>query len=604
MSLLSVKDVSVRFGGIRALDEVSLDLNRGEILGLIGPNGAGKTTLFNCISGVLEPDQGRIRFDGRTLRLLKPHQRAQRGIARTFQNLQLWSSMTVLDNVKVPIDALGKRNLLSDALGLPYSVHTERAATERARAILHVLELLKHEQTLAGDLPVGIQRRVELARALAMRPQLLLLDEPAAGLDAEETGHLADLLTLIRERFKVSMLLVDHDMSLVMRACHYIYVMDFGKVLARGRPEEIRRDPKVIAAYLGEAAEEPAPPEEVAPITIEPAPEEAPADRVEISHGFDSLGAPLLDVKGLAAGYGPIEVIRDVNFYVMPGEVVACIGANGAGKTTTLRAISGVLRPKAGRVVLDGEDVTGKRPEQVVRRRMIHIPQGRGIFPKLSVEDTLRLAAYSGHKGNGRSDDDFEPAFQVFPRLKERRRQLVGTLSGGEQQMVAMARALLVRPKLVLIDEMSQGLAPTVVHELFRLLKAFRSHGIAVFLVEQFVDSALAVADRAYVFEQGSIAHEGTAAELRRDKALIAASYLGAAPDAADRNESRNAPAKAGSRNGHKNGNGHAPLPPELLEILAVRLPAEVIRSLQERATATGVPTSKVVQELLGGSSQ
>src|SRR5207253_4841821 len=162
-----------------------------------------------------------------------------------------------------PVDAIGKRNLLSDALGLPYSVHAEKAATERARAVLHVLELLPHEHTLAGDLPVGIQRKVELARALAMRPQLLLLDEPAAGLDAEETVHLAELLTVVRDRFKVSMLLVDHDMSLVMRACHYIYVLDFGKLLAAGRPEAIREDPKVIAAYLGEAsAELPGAPEE------------------------------------------------------------------------------------------------------------------------------------------------------------------------------------------------------------------------------------------------------------------------------------------------------------------------------------------------------
>ena len=226
---------------------------------------------------------------------------------------------------------------------------------------------------------------------------------------------------------------------------------------------------------------------------------------------------------------------------------------------------------------------------------MIHIPQGRGLFPKLSVEDTLRLAAYSG----GGATDDFEPAFRVFPRLKERRRQLVGTLSGGEQQMVAMARALLVRPKLVLIDEMSQGLAPTVVQELFRLLDAYRSQGIAVFVVEQFVDSALAIADRAYVFEQGTVAHEGAAADLRRDKSLIAASYLGSAPTPALPKLAANGTNGASGSNGHQNGNGHGPLPPELLEILAIRLPAEVIRSLQERAAAQGVPTSAVVQELL-----
>ncbi|MHB8572776.1 MAG: ABC transporter ATP-binding protein [Candidatus Dormibacteria bacterium] len=254
MSQLSVRSVGIRFGGVVALDGISFELNRGEILGLIGPNGAGKTTLFNCISGVLTPDSGDIQYQGESLLGLAPHQRAARGIARTFQNLQLWGSMTVLENLKLPMDALGKRNLAFDALRLPWSGRAERAATERARAVLHVLGLLQYESSLAADLPVGLQRQVEVARALCLSPQLLLLDEPAAGLDADETLRLADLLGRLRERFKLSMLLVDHDMSLVMRACHYIYVLDFGRLLAQGRPEDVRDDPRVIAAYLGEVA--------------------------------------------------------------------------------------------------------------------------------------------------------------------------------------------------------------------------------------------------------------------------------------------------------------------------------------------------------------
>src|SRR5438045_5409570 len=175
---------------------------------------------------------------------------------RTFQNLQLWGSMTVEENLMVPMDALGRRNTFSDALYLPFSAYAERASRERARAILHVLELDRHARTLAADLPAGIQRRVEIARALAMRPRLLLLDEPAAGLDAQETARLAELLHAVRERFHVSMLLVDHDMSLVLRVCDYVYVLDFGKLLARGQPAAIRSDPKVIAAYLGEESKQ------------------------------------------------------------------------------------------------------------------------------------------------------------------------------------------------------------------------------------------------------------------------------------------------------------------------------------------------------------
>src|SRR5437016_4208696 len=293
MTMLRVRDMTVRFGGIVALDGISLDLNRGEILGLIGPNGAGKTTLFNCISGVIHPDRGSIFFEGHSLVYAPPHVRARFGIARTFQNLQLWGSMTVEENLIVPMDALGKRNTFSDALYLPFSGFAERASQERARAILHVLDLDRYARTIAGDLPAGIQRRVELARALAMRPRLVLLDEPAAGLDAQETAHLAEVLHAVRQRFHVSMLLVDHDMSLVMRVCDYVYVLDFGKMLARGQPAAIRSDPKVIAAYLGEESNKPD--GDVA--TLATARREEP---------------PLLEVKQLAAGYGGLEVIRNI----------------------------------------------------------------------------------------------------------------------------------------------------------------------------------------------------------------------------------------------------------------------------------------------------
>ncbi|HKB33020.1 MAG TPA: ATP-binding cassette domain-containing protein [Candidatus Dormibacteraeota bacterium] len=561
MTMLRVRDVSVRFGGIVALDGVSLDLNRGEILGLIGPNGAGKTTLFNCISGVITPERGSIFFDRRSLKFAPPHERARMGIARTFQNLQLWGSMTVQENLTVPMDALGGRNTFSDALHLPFSAYAERASSERARAILHALDLGRHAGTLAADLPAGVQRRVEIARALAMKPSLLLLDEPAAGLDGPETSHLGELLRAVRERFHVSMLLVDHDMSLVMRVCDYVYVLDFGKVLAKGRPAAIRDDPKVIAAYLGEESkEQPAKPQATRTI----------AARDE---------HPLLEVKNLAAGYGRLEVIRDVNLFVRPGEVVACIGANGAGKTTTLRAISGMIRPRQGRVTFGGQDITASSPERISRLGLAHIPEGRGLFPRLSVEDTLRLVSNT----TGRQADIAE-AYQHFPKLRERRRQAVGTLSGGEQQMVALARAILARPRLVMVDEMSQGLAPTVVHQLFEILRVFRDQGIAVLLVEQFVEAALDVADRAYVFGHGAIGHQGSAAEIRADRKLVSGSYLGTAVDAVG------APAA--------NGNGHR-IDHALMEVVSVKVPANLKRALEERAETEGRSAGAVVMDLL-----
>ena len=252
--LLQAENVSLRFGGVKALSDVSFDLYQGEILGLIGPNGAGKTTMFNCITGVIAGYKGHIRYDGRDLRHLKPHERARLKIARTFQNLELFDELSALDNLLVPLDAFSRRGVIGDLLRLPTTVLEERKAQEEARSILHFLSLGDYADAPAGDLPVGLRRRLEIGRALCLEPRLLLLDEPAAGLDARETAELARLLATVRSRFKVTVLIVDHDMALIMRVCNRIYVLDHGQIIAQGPPEQIRDDPQVVRAYLGEAA--------------------------------------------------------------------------------------------------------------------------------------------------------------------------------------------------------------------------------------------------------------------------------------------------------------------------------------------------------------
>ena len=254
MALLEIEHVSKHFGGVQALEDVSFEVREGEILGLIGPNGAGKTTMFNIVSGVFDADSGQVRYQGHDIRGVRPHRRARLGIARTFQNLQLFRRMTVLENLMVPADAFARRGLLADALRLPVAAFEERRAEERARSLLHFLGIEHCAGAFAGDLSVGLQRRVELGRALCLRPTLLLLDEPAAGLDARETADLAATLIRVRERFGLTVLLVDHDMALVMRACDHIYVLDFGRLIADDAPEQIRQNPTVIRAYLGEAA--------------------------------------------------------------------------------------------------------------------------------------------------------------------------------------------------------------------------------------------------------------------------------------------------------------------------------------------------------------
>jgi branched-chain amino acid transport system ATP-binding protein len=252
--LLQADGVSMSFGGVHALSGVSFTLHRGETLGLIGPNGAGKTTLFNCITGVVPGYRGTIHYDGADLRQLKPHRRARLKIARTFQNLELFDELSALDNLVLPLDAFSRRGVIGDLLRLPGTGFEERRAEEKARAILHFLDLGDHADTPAGDLPVGLQRRLEIGRALCLEPRLLLLDEPGAGLDARETAELARLLAAVRARFEVTMLVVDHDMALIMRICNRIYVLDYGQIIAEGPPEQIRDDPEVVRAYLGQAA--------------------------------------------------------------------------------------------------------------------------------------------------------------------------------------------------------------------------------------------------------------------------------------------------------------------------------------------------------------
>jgi branched-chain amino acid transport system ATP-binding protein len=232
----------------------------------------------------------------------------------------------------------------------------------------------------------------------------------------------------------------------------------------------------------------------------------------------------LLEVEGLEAGYGPVTVVRDLSFSVDEGKVVTILGANGAGKTTTLRALSGVARAK-GRVTFEGQQLIGRSPEWIVRRGLAHVPEGRGNFASLTVEENLRLGAYV-RKDNGKVVEDMRRCFEFFPRLEERRLQAAGSLSGGEQQMLAVARGLMLRPKLMLLDEPSHGLSPLITREVFKILRTVAEEGTTLLIVEQNANLVLDFADHAYVIETGRLVLDGTAAEIREDEG-VRRSYLG-----------------------------------------------------------------------------
>ncbi len=520
--LLEVSGLVKRYGGLVAIDRVDLQLRPGTITGVIGPNGAGKSTLIGLIGGAIAPSEGAIRLDGRNVSRLPASERARAGIGRTYQIPRPFLDMSVAENLEVAQYSIA-----------PF-IRAAVARDERD-ALLTRTGLADVATLPARALPLLRRKRLEVARALALKPRIVLLDEVGAGLVDSEITELIELIRSILDS-RTAILIVEHVLRVVRECCSRSMVLNFGKTLIEGPTAEILGNDQVAAVYLGTGgaretlADGPTPagdnavhlsaPETetrvLAPLTA-PAPPEAAA-------------APALQLAGICAGYGQARVLQGIDLTVETGQAVAILGANGAGKTTLARTISGVIAPTAGALLIGGQDVSGRPPHQIAALGVAHCMEGRRIFPTLSVQENLLIAARGADAPTARAR--LEAVYDLFPILAERKTQGGTSMSGGQQQMLAIGRALMARPRLVIFDEISLGLAPIVMDKLYEALALLKKARMTLIVIEQDVDRALALADHAYVLEHGAIALAGTPSQIAADPRLRHI-YIGAAEDGA-----------------------------------------------------------------------
>ena len=487
--VLEAQSLVKQFGGIQAVRDMSLRVRDRTLHALIGPNGAGKTTAFNLISGLFTPDQGTVRLAGQAIAGQSPEQITLAGIGRSFQITNLFASLTVAENVRLAVQSRHARRFAVwlDAASL-------KDVNRDAAEVVRTMGLGGVETAPAASLSYGGQRLLDMALALATRPRVLLLDEPLAGLAAAERERVGQLIKGISAELPV--LLVEHDIDRVFALADHVTVMNDGEVLVDGTVDDARHSPRVQAVYIGAGSHALA------------AVERASAARA----------TTLLRLEGVNTFYGKSHILRDVSLSVHHHEIVALLGRNGAGKSTLLKTIIGVSAPASGSIVL-GDEALARRPSaEIARRGVAYVPQGRGLFAGMSVAENMELGRLKRRNGAGSYWDD-DKIFAFFPRIRERWRSPADYLSGGEQQMVAVARALSGDTRVLLLDEPFEGLAPAIVEELFEAFDKLRQE-VAILIVDHHLDLALALSDRTVALERGEVIYTGPSAALSRDLEL------------------------------------------------------------------------------------
>lgn len=523
-TVLSARGVTVRFGGVTALSGVDIDVPATSITGLIGPNGAGKSTLLGVLSGFIKPQEGTVAFVADDVTHASPQQRARRGLARTFQHPELFAELNVRDHLVLAYRVRReRRRLFSDLYTGRGLAKPSAAERERVDSLIELLDIQELATRPILSLSFGACRLMEVGRALASWPTVILADEPFSGLDRGETERLAAVFSRVVEVEGVAFLLVEHDVDAVLSLSTTVNVLDFGQKIATGTSEEIRADPRVRAAYLGDYD-----PSETgrsrsksaADVRIPPVAEGGAAHEVDSPRAEER---PLLEVRNLRVFYGQAQALDDVSLDVAEGSALAVLGLNGAGKSTLSRVLSGLVPAREGRIEFGGAETTRQAAHAIRRMGLAYLPEGRGIFPGLSVGDNLKMGVQT--LGRADRDDAIERAVRYFPVLGGRVNQLAASLSGGEQQMLSLARALALEPRLVIADEVALGLAPLVVDAVYEALERAREDGISLIIIDQFVQRALGMCDHAMILRRGTVAWQGPSADAAEG---VLEHYLGA----------------------------------------------------------------------------
>ena len=479
-ALLQTERLTRRFGGVTAADAIGLMIAPKEVHAIIGPNGAGKTTLIGLLSGEIVPEEGSIRFDGTEISGLPVYRRSQLGLARSFQITSLFRDFTALDNVALAVQAHR-----GHSFRFWRDARREDALRGPAFAALERVGLRDRAGTRVDKLSHGEQRQLEIAMALASDPQLLLLDEPMAGMGPDESARMVHLLRALKG--SVTILLIEHDMEAVFALADRLSVLVYGRIIASGDPGDHPDRSGRAAGLSGRKT----------------------WHRAERARWLTPRCLNLPISRRATAKAGCCSVLRS---RIAPGEMVSLMGRNGMGKTTTVRSIMGLTPAAAGNIRFNGVQIHGLPAYRIAKLGLGLVPEGRQVFPNLTARENLLATAANR---TGVSDPwTLAKVFTLFPRLAERASSMANLLSGGEQQMLAIGRALMTNPRLIILDEATEGLAPLIREEIWRCLELLRKSGQSILVIDKNVDALTRIADRHYIIERGRVVWSGNSQAL------------------------------------------------------------------------------------------